>query len=621
MGFRAVYLILYIVLPVGGRGGSVQQPVGGTTTVIPVERVRFEVMNGVEPTVVLWCRRPAALEAALRSVAGESLGVELVAVEPSDDWPLGDGEADCLVADSTAIEADDLRTVASTGTRTVVCGDPDPNLVNWAAGHGTVEFLPVPPTPEYCDTLLECVRRVTATRPTLTVAEWVDSLPLAAAVVGPDGRFSAVNGPFERVFGLDDGSFTGVHWETAFRDEFETVLETARDGEPWAGTVPEKRVTEPGERPTEYYTAFALGRDVLCIRHAPLSGDRSTATALRESSMLAALLAEVPFSLYFKNRLLQHVRASQANTDYHGTDSIETADGEVVSEPEDLYGKTDRDLYAPEVWKESMRDDKRVVVDGETVVTKDEPAGLPEGHTAWVNTTKVPWYEDGEIRGVIGITMDVTERKHAELRTRRQRDQLAELFETLVDECREPLSRATADLEALSGTGDPDHADRLRRSLSEAETALEETAGLVREAVLVESGDEWTLRDAVGRARDSLDAPDVTVTCTGDLEISGDRTAFQRALTAAFRTLLDHADGEARITVDRLHEDGFFLESTTTLPDDFRAVLTASAPPDPTVERDVEAAVFGTVVAAHGWQVSASEPDGGGTRLEVTSIV
>lgn len=590
------------------------------TTVILVERVRYEVMNRVEPTVVLWCRRPAALATALRSAAGESPGVEFVAVDPSEDRPVDDGDPGCLVADPGALETGDVRSVASAGTWTVVCGDPDPDLVTWAAGRGNVEFLPVPPTPEYGEAVLERVRRVVTT-PALTVEEWVGALPLAAAVVGPDGRFSAVNGPFERVFGLEDGSFTDTHWETAFRDEFETVLETARDDEPWGGTVPEKRVTEPGERASEYYTAFGLGRDVLCIRHAPLSGDRSTATALRESSMLSALLAEVPFSLYFKNRSLQHVRASQANTDYHGTDSIETADGEIVSDPEDLYGKTDRDLYAPAVWKESMRDDKRVVVDGETVVTKDEPAGLPEGHTAWVNTTKVPWYEDGEIRGVIGITMDVTERKHAELRTRRQRDRIAELLETLVDECHEPLSRARADLEALSGTVESSHADRAHQSISELETVLEETVALAREAVLVESGEEWTLREAVERARDSLDTTDATVTCPSDLDVTVDRGAFQRALAAAFRTLADHADDEVTIAVGRLHEYGFFLESTTALPDHLRAILAASASPDPTVERDVDAAVFGNVVTAHGWQVSASEPDGGGTRLEVTSIV
>jgi PAS domain-containing protein len=577
-------------------------------------------MDTGEPTVVLWCRRPAALEAALRSAAGESSGVEFVTVAASGDRPETAGEGDCLVADPAVVGVDGIRAAASSGTRTVVCGDPDPELVAEAGGDETVEFLPVPPTPEYADVLVERVCRVATARPRLTVEEWVAALPLAAAVVGPDGQFSAANAAFERVFGLESESLTGAPWQSVFRDEFADVLEAVRDGESWAGIVPERRVTEPGERPTEYYTAFGLGRAVLCIRHAPLSGDRSTATALREGSMLEALLEEVPFSLYFKNRALEHVRASEANTDYHGTDHIETAGGEVVSEPKDLYGKTDRDLYAPAVWKESMRDDKRVVVDGETVTTKDEPVGLPDGHRAWVNTTKVPWYEDGEIRGVIGITMDVTERKQAELRTRRQRDRLAELLERLAADVRGPLSRATAELEALSGAADPDRVERVRRLLTTTETAVEERVSLARRDVLVDPDEGWTLREAVDRARQSLDAPNATVTCTGDLELTVDRTAFRRALTAAFRTFSEHADSDPAVTVGRLHEDGFFLESTSSLPDGLRAVLAGSAPPDPTVDREVDAARFGTVLAAHGWELAAVDSDDG-TRLEVTSIV
>ncbi|HWR41497.1 MAG TPA: GGDEF domain-containing protein, partial [Patescibacteria group bacterium] len=83
-------------------------------------------------------------------------------------------------------------------------------------------------------------------------------------------------------------------------------------------------------------------------------------------------------------------------------------------EKENLIGKNIYDLYPREQAHRYFQEDRQVIETGVSMLNIEEPQETPEG-VIWHNVTKVPLKDDnGSIIGVVGIAMDITERKRAE---------------------------------------------------------------------------------------------------------------------------------------------------------------------------------------------------------------
>jgi PAS domain S-box-containing protein len=83
--------------------------------------------------------------------------------------------------------------------------------------------------------------------------------------------------------------------------------------------------------------------------------------------------------------------------------------------PEEFIGKTDRDLFPPELAEKYVADDLRVREGGE-VYDDVEEHKLPTGETRYVHVFKTPVYDArGGVVGTQGIFWDVTARRRAEI--------------------------------------------------------------------------------------------------------------------------------------------------------------------------------------------------------------
>ena len=142
----------------------------------------------------------------------------------------------------------------------------------------------------------------------------------------------------------------------------------------------------------------------------------------QERDLLRALIDNYPDSIYAKDKLARKILANKANVRYSG----------YKNETEAL-GKSDKDLFSPEVAAKLLADDQKVLA-GESLIEHEERLVTSNGEVRWMLTTKIPWRDaNGTIVGIIGGGRNITKQKEAELKLVEQHNLLRTLIDNLPD--------------------------------------------------------------------------------------------------------------------------------------------------------------------------------------------
>gem|GEM_PF-1206723 len=130
---------------------------------------------------------------------------------------------------------------------------------------------------------------------------------------------------------------------------------------------------------------------------------------IEQQSLLRCLLDTIPATVYFKDSSLRYLAANKAFVDMTGiTDS-------------DISGKTDYDFFPKDRAEYHRESDRKVMTSGLPILNMEEPVALKNRDVKWAMTTKVPYLnEDEKVAGMVGITIDITERKNMEEALRRR---------------------------------------------------------------------------------------------------------------------------------------------------------------------------------------------------------
>ncbi len=121
----------------------------------------------------------------------------------------------------------------------------------------------------------------------------------------------------------------------------------------------------------------------------------------RQEEELRVIFDSVPAMVFYKDTENRLIRVNNALAKTCGKTKAE------------LEGKPLSELY-PELAEDYWRDDKEVMASGQPKTGILERLESPEG-IRWVMTDKVPYRDgNGNIKGVIGFSVDITERKRAE---------------------------------------------------------------------------------------------------------------------------------------------------------------------------------------------------------------
>lgn len=153
---------------------------------------------------------------------------------------------------------------------------------------------------------------------------------------------------------------------------------------------------------TKHLTLFAASiRDITDRKHAEEERTRLLVSLEHQRAELQMILDSVPALIFYKDSQSRLVRVNAAHAQCFGLPR------------EQIEGKTDAELGAPHA-SEYLRDDRQVMSTGEALRGIIEQFQTPAG-PRWLQTEKVPHRDSqGDIVGLVGIAVDITEKRYLE---------------------------------------------------------------------------------------------------------------------------------------------------------------------------------------------------------------
>lgn len=124
-----------------------------------------------------------------------------------------------------------------------------------------------------------------------------------------------------------------------------------------------------------------------------------------DAFLFQALMENTADSIYFKDRQCRLLRVSRKMALDLG-----------FSDPAELIGKTDIELFGEAFGQGTRLDDQRVMETGRPIIGLIESRQLDNGQTNWTLSSKLPLRdESGGVIGLVGITREINEMRQAEV--------------------------------------------------------------------------------------------------------------------------------------------------------------------------------------------------------------
>ena len=246
-----------------------------------------------------------------------------------------------------------------------------------------------------------------------------DAAPLAIVATDEQGLVSRWNAGAEQLFGWRRDEVIGRHLPTIpddRREEFDRLLARQARGESIVGLETVRRHRSGRQVHVNLSLAGLRGPEGRMVGSIALIEDisarRQQRDKLRESeARLHTALESLPFDFWICDQDGRYVLQNPASVRRWGRRIGSTAaDAEVSPEIRALWTERNRRAFAGEV------------VQGEVEYA------LPEGHRHFHDII-APVYDGGEVRGILGCNIDITERKRAEAALAQQKEILQTIFD------------------------------------------------------------------------------------------------------------------------------------------------------------------------------------------------
>ena len=243
-----------------------------------------------------------------------------------------------------------------------------------------------------------------------------------------------------------------------------------------------------------------------------------------------------------------------------------------------------------------------------------------DGSVFWGTLTLSPLW-NGEFQGYAAISQDTTTKKEYERMLERQNDRLKEFTDILAHDLRNPLNVIEGNLTLYEETGDEEHLETIDDTTDRMAQLVEDLLRVARQGNVVTDPEPTDIGEVVDAAWQGTDlAADATLGYDTVRSVSSDPERLRELFENLFRNSVDHGGDDVTVRVGPL-DTGFFIEDDGQgIPDDDKAEVFDHGFTTRDEGHGYGLSVVRTIVNAHGWDVVATDADGGGARFEVTGI-
>jgi two-component system, cell cycle sensor histidine kinase and response regulator CckA len=255
------------------------------------------------------------------------------------------------------------------------------------------------------------------------------SSPNGMALVAPDGRWLEVNPALCQIVGYSEEELLGKTFQDITHpDDLDSDLAYVRQmltGEILTYQM-EKRYLHKQGQVVWILLSVSLVRDsagqplYFVSQIEDITNRKRAEEDLRNSKqVIEGILNAIPVSVFWKDK----------NLVYLGCNAIFARDAG-FADPKDLIGKDDYQMG----WRDRAElyrgDDREVIKSGCSKLLIEEPLTTPGGNTITILTSKLPLRDsNGEITGLLGTYMDITELKRVEEALRESDERFRSLYQ------------------------------------------------------------------------------------------------------------------------------------------------------------------------------------------------
>lgn len=198
--------------------------------------------------------------------------------------------------------------------------------------------------------------------------------------------------------------------------------------------------------------------------------------------LLRTLVDNLPLNVFIKDTESRKILVNKAECAYLG-----------VNDPKELLGKSDFELYDPDMAQISRNEDIKVMETLTPLLARETMNRTKDGKTTTFLTSKIPLLgDDGKAKGLVGISLDVSEMKEKEEELRdlvnmvsSQNKKLVNFAHIVSHNLRSHTANFSMLLDFLAHEKDESEKDNIRDMLTEASDKLMETLENLNEVVTI----------------------------------------------------------------------------------------------------------------------------------------
>ncbi|WP_132058635.1 response regulator [Halorussus amylolyticus] len=253
--------------------------------------------------------------------------------------------------------------------------------------------------------------------------------------------------------------------------------------------------------------------------------------------------------------------------------------------------------------------------------------------------------DDPDIRGFVVNSRDVTELEDHERTLKRQSDQLEGITNAISHDLRNPLNVAQGSVELARESSEPEHLDRIERSLSRIDEIVESTLVLAEQGRRVSETGDVSLEAVATAAWEMVDTAGANLRVEGSATLVADESRTKQLLENLVSNAVEHGSPSPRTSCEDAVEhgseshsddaasdegvavrvgvtdDGFYVaDDGRGIPADEREQVFESGYSTTETGTGFGLAIVKQIAHAHGWCLSVGDSADGGARFEITGV-